>query len=193
MVFDKFVNNTIIFSQLYKDKQIKPVWGKHRGGIKAEKDIEEILQTIDPNISPDDFISDAFDIMSISRLITLGFSPKDSEQKRKFEIVSEKFLTNSLKEEILINCTSTLSILENIDYQIITKRSKQNAEEIIGNTAILSIRYKDFYKNDYEPPTECLNLEVTKSDLYKLKETIEKVIKSLEQLNEKVGVENEQL
>lgn len=182
MEIEVFKEYLYLFKQLYVEEKIEISWSKESAGFKTLFDIDELLPS---NMNKDDFLNASFSIIRAAQNIAVGLLPEDKEEIEQFSLVNEIFLESNQELISLINIhsSSNLKILDEIDFEILTKRSKTNPNEIISLTTCLNLFVKDLSKREDDNNIHKVSLELSIKEIKYIIETLENTLESLESIN----------
>jgi len=177
MFEDKYNKYVELFAQLYSEGKIDVRWGREIVGFRPLIKIEEIISNLDPSCSEEEFIEVALDSLHILRELALGRKPKDEE---KSEIISVAFLKDQdILDHVRVHTSSFVNTLNNIDYEISTRRNKENPNLVLGYSIILNF----LYSNPIDPEeNNRFSIELTTKELRQLVKKFTEIIESVEKL-----------
>ncbi|MFU7590101.1 hypothetical protein ACMX9J_14350 [Priestia sp. RMT2NF4] len=178
-----YITYVELFSKLYSEGQIEIKWLNHSAQFRATEEVEEEIQK-SVNISHEEFIKVAFEIVRISQALATGINPKNYDRD-KIKIISEIFLTPERLEFINVHCYSKNNVLEGFDYDILTKRSQEKPTEVLAYTALLNFISADVYGEKENDNYNKLTLELSKKEMLKLIENLKGIYSNMESLEKK--------
>lgn len=171
MQIERFQQYLDLFLHFFKEEKLKVNWRENPMTFSTKSSIKDSLKHYDPNLEEQEFIQTIFMILQISKAISIEdeHAIENIEQEFK-ELVSEKFLNDlNLKNEVATQILTRGSHIENLKYEILTKRSERNPQHILGYSFLLSIDYKDDSENKSK-----LLLELSSGELSKFIEVLQK-------------------
>lgn len=174
-----------IFVGLYKEKQILIDLRGNQTIIRSKKELRNILDRINPNIDEEQFVETVFKIIDIAKSITTGTAEllKEEIEDDYIDLVNNYFLQDqSIKNTIATDSLITQDYIGNIEYEILTKRNRQNVSEILGYTLQLKIEIKNSTQD-----TKRIVCELSKDEVSKLIEILQGAIEDIKLLTDELG------
>jgi|GEM_PF-7056130 len=176
---EKFEDYLEIFIQLYNDKKIDINWRDNPMTFRTDVDFGSYLKTIDPTLNEKEFIGSIFRILRISKKITTESENEIKEDQEIIDLVSEKFLYDSdFKSNIASKILTNGNYIDDFNYEVLTKRDKNNPENILGYSALLNIDYKNSTKDK-----EKILLELSEEELSVLIDKLQEVKQDIKVLS----------
>lgn len=170
-----------IFIDLYIKNIIIVKWFSEGVRIEAhDYNLKKELETIDDKIILDDFIGQVFYILNEARRIVLKNDNTYDYDSEKIIIIKEILQRcPQLIDDIKVKCTSKQNLLDNFDYEILTKRNKNDINEILTYSILINLElFNDDSKN-----------KGNHKILFELAETdVENMIKVLQEALEKLQI-----
>ncbi|WP_141434402.1 hypothetical protein [Bacillus sp. 03113] len=193
MEINKYIEYVKYFSYLFNEKDISVMWRQKNVGINFSIDIESELPKINSSFNEKEFMEISFEILSLSRLISrrefldddlreVNDKTEDIKFLDKIDIISEYFLNDDLIQYINVQTQSITNVLDEVDYEILTKRSKKTPEEIISHSLLLRLSVRDNYSKEDQDNVERITVELTKSEVEKTIELLNEALSSLEKI-----------
>ncbi|MUT64919.1 hypothetical protein [Paenibacillus sp. NEAU-GSW1] len=181
MTLEQFRRYVELFSQFYKDGKVGAKWGREQVYFRPTIDLDEELPKIDSTFSEEEFVDVAFIILKVVRDLSNGVSSKNIDEA-KIQIISEIFLNQNedVLEHARIRSTSVINTFEEIDYEIATKRSKEDPNYIIGTSVILSLVYNDSIKPD---SNHRFALELSTKELKEIVKVLEEAVDTIKKID----------
>lgn len=151
-------------ANLYDNGKIELVWRRESSGVRSTVELNEELSQLGLNVNEQEFVRVAFDVMRIARAISIGEEITD-EESALVEAVKEHFLqgNKNLLDFINVHSTSLVGTLDDIDYEILTKRKKSNPKETLSHTVMVKFYVTDTDERDRT--TKQIPVELTKGEL----------------------------
>jgi len=174
-----------IFVGLYKEKQILIDLRGNQTIIRSKEELRNILDRINPNIDEEQFVETVFKIIDIAKSITTGTAEllKEEIEDDYIDLVNNYFLQDqSIKNTIATDSLITQDYIGNIEYEILTKRNRQNVSEILGYTLQLKIEIKNSTQD-----TKRIVCELSKDEVSKLIEILQGAIEDIKLLTDELG------
>lgn len=174
-----------IFVGLYKEKQILIDLRGNQTIIRPKEELRNILDRINPNIDEEQFVETVFKIIDIAKSITTGTAEllKEEIEDDYIDLVNNYFLQDqSIKNTIATDSLITQDYIGNIEYEILTKRNRQNVSEILGYTLQLKIEIKNSTQD-----TKRIVCELSKDEVSKLIEILQGAIEDIKLLTDELG------
>lgn len=174
-----------IFVGLYKEKQILIDLRGNQTIIRSKEELRNILDRINPNIDEEQFVETVFKIIDIAKSITTGTAEllKEEIEDDYIDLVNNYFLQDqSIKNTISTDSLITQDYIGNIEYEILTKRNRQNVSEILGYTLQLKIEIKNSTQD-----TKRIVCELSKDEVSKLIEILQGAIEDIKLLTDELG------
>lgn len=169
-----------LFLELYGNGDLEVDWRKDSTGLRSLIDLDDRLLKKKCDFDKEEFISATFEIIQASRSIALGEKPSDITEDQK-NLILNKFLSNDeTVQNIILGSTSNNMVFEDLDYEILTKRSKYDPNNILCYTILLNFNYK------HGESQESINIELTKGQLKKIIKEYETILSHL------LKIENEE-
>ena len=170
-----------IFIDLYIKNIIIVKWFSEGVRIEAhDYNLKKELEAIDDKINLDDFIGQVFYILNEARRIVLKNDGTYDYDSEKIIIIKEILQRcPQLIDDIKVKCTSKQNLLDNFDYEILTKRNKNDINEILTYSILINLElFNDDSKN-----------KGNHKILFELAETdVENMIKVLQEALEKLQI-----
>ncbi|ORX22380.1 hypothetical protein BVF91_11960 [Thermoanaerobacterium sp. PSU-2] len=170
-----------IFIDLYIKNIIIVKWFSEGVRIEAhDYNLKKELEAIDDKINLDDFIGQVFYILNEARRIVLKNDGTYDYDSEKIIIIKEILQRcPQLIDDIKVKCTSKQNLFDNFDYEILTKRNKNDINEILTYSILINLElFNDDSKN-----------KGNHKILFELAETdVENMIKVLQEALEKLQI-----
>lgn len=197
MNLNKYTEYVKCFSQLYHNNEIEILWRKNNGGLNVKLDLKNELPNINPSFKENEFIDVAFEVISISRMIAIDndlYLKNDINDKRfenkncdisvidKIKVIKENFLNDKLIHYINVQTSSITNIMEDINIDILTKRSRKEPSKIITYSALLSLYIRDNHTNIDDEVSDRITVELTEQDIRNTINHLTKALVALENL-----------
>ncbi|NSL52964.1 hypothetical protein [Calidifontibacillus erzurumensis] len=176
-LFEKYLN---LFIQLYKDNQLIVDWRDNRANFKMRKKPETLISGIESNANEEEFIKSVFTIIDITK--SLASSSEDSIEwdSEIVDLVKNVILSDeNIWGEITAKVLCQNEYIDDIKYEILTKRSIDNPNCILSYSIQLSLDIKG--QNDES--TDRIIVELTKDELINFKNLLEDIIQKLESIH----------
>lgn len=175
------------FAELLKgfiDRDIVRIdWGKSNQGLKLSKTAKEKLKESEYPITEEEFAEISFEIIYICIALSAGTINIMEFEESKVDIVKSNFLTDDLKDEINIKTSSSSKVVEEFNYQILTKRNVNNPEDIITYSILLEILSNEPRLSTRDSKyLDNINLEVSEKQLRDLIKTLTQIIDNVHML-----------
>lgn len=170
-----------IFIDLYIKNIIIIKWFSEGVRIEAhDYNLKKELEAIDDKIILDDFIGQVFYILNEARRIVLKNDDNYDYDSEKMIVIKEILQhCPQLIDDIKVKCTSNQNLLDKFDYEILTKRNKNDINEILTYSILINL---EFFNDDSKNKG---NHKI----LFELAETdIENMIKVLQEALEKLQI-----
>ncbi|EJQ20144.1 hypothetical protein [Bacillus cereus] len=166
-----------LFSKLYFSDDILVTWGQE-ATLKLSPNVDTELEKLNFNITKEDFVNECFKIISLATKLASG-NTEILHEKKEAPLVNEYLLTNKeLLQHINVQTTSNIQVIEDIDYELLTKRYKENIQDILGYSIAISLDTNNKEKTDRNR----LNIELSKTDAKNLIELLNKALVDVESL-----------
>lgn len=174
-----------VFTDLYSQDKISVKWRKESAGLRLQVNLADELARIDSSFIEEEFLEVAFLVIRVTKEIVIGETPEEIDSN-KLDIIRKLFLNDpDFIEYIYIQASSKVSVVENIDYEILTKRSEKNPNEIKGYSSLVNLVIGDSYERGDDSNFKRLLVEVTKYELKHTIKTLQNILEELENLNKK--------
>lgn len=179
-----FIESVKLFNELYKNKDIIVVWRRNKIELKVKTDLNKKLKEMNTELSEEKFIENTFEIIHICKLNALGININNEEEidPFKYDIIKQHLLNKDFLDELNIQLTSTANLIDETDFEILTKRSKENTSNIITHTVLLNLFARNTFTEEGNS-LKLVNIELSKKQLNELVEKLKNVIEDLEKLD----------
>lgn len=142
--------------ELLKNEDLKVKWSKQ--GFSIQITNEEFFDTLEEE-EREPLIKSIFNLFKKVRQHLEG-KEIDDEYIKYIDALIEK--VDYIKDNFIIYRNSNAYILEDCDFEIITKRSKKKIEDVLGYSTLVSL--KAFHATDIEK-TKSLTFDISEHDL----------------------------
>ncbi|MBU4639423.1 hypothetical protein [Bacillus toyonensis] len=172
---EKFLEFVKVFSELHSSEDILITWGAE-ATLKLSTRIDLELEKF--NLTKEEFANECFKIITIASNIASGNINLRAEEE-EVQIVNDIFLQDKdLLQYINVHTTSQSQILDEADYELLTKRYKKHINEVLTYSIGLSVNTNNSQRNNKKH----INLELSKSDAKQLIEILNQALVDIEQL-----------
>ncbi|MGG1073117.1 hypothetical protein ABE178_25360 [Priestia megaterium] len=184
-----------LFTKLFKNDDISVVWKSRGGSVRTDIDLEDELSKIDDSLSEDDFFQLSFEIISLARLIAMGNVTQEEEEgtevennddeisfSHKIDLISEYFITQELIDHINVQTQPLTNVIDEFDYEIITKRNKKDPSKIMSYSVMLNLLLRDNFSNLDNGQVERVAVEMTEKEIRDTIEMLQESLTALEKM-----------
>lgn len=197
MDFKRYLEYVKYISQLLNEKNIEILWRQNNGGLNVKIDLETELPKVNPSFIEEEFIEVTFEVIAISRLIAIdnvldeknGYKDIKNVSKNtdislidKIQIIKENFLNDKLIQYINVQTQSITNVLEDINFDILTKRSRKNPSKVITYSALLSLYIRDGHTNVDNEVADKITVELTEQDILNTIDLLNDTLSSMEKI-----------
>ena len=179
----KYIN---VLADFLDDGKVEILWKRNGAAFRVNVDLESELSQINEGLSESEFLQTAFDVFQAAKAISHGEKENSNVDEEWANIVSQHFIRNDkdLIDYILIHSTSAAKVLNEIDYEILTKRNKVNPTEVLTHSILINIFVNDVTDKQDESPTDKLSVELTKAEIEELMQKCNSILGELSLLDD---------
>ncbi|HET7626931.1 MAG TPA: hypothetical protein VFK44_00965 [Bacillales bacterium] len=183
MDLERFMSYFDTLFTFYASNQISIRWKRNAMGIISSVDLESELKQADSSFSEEEFLDVAFETLSLVKSIVME-EPISAAQE-KIEAVEKTFLKDKKDREfIYIQCSTNLNSIDEIDYEVLTKRNENNFNNVAAYSSLLNIKYSDPDISRTESPNK-LVVELSRKEIEVLIKDFQKILETLNDLERK--------
>ena len=168
------------FVKMFDDKEINVTWRKDGVSFRSNVNLTQSLSDINPELTEEEFVNTVFRIAVVAQQIANN-KDIDSEEEVLSELVLTLFLEErpELRNFILVHTSSQMRVLENVEYQIVTKMDSSDASKALANTMLLNIVTRDISKTEDDYALSNICLELSSKDINDILVLLKKSIDDL--------------
>lgn len=173
-----------VLSDLYSDQRVEINWSRGNVSFRAKMDLSEYLASMD--IEHDEFVQVAFDALFTARALAIGENVSKAHwDEELLNAVKVNLLDRnpSLVHNIVIRNSPVAPVLNDIEFEVLTKRSKSVPEDVLMYSGLLHLFIKDNFTNSEETTGSTVSIELTKTDIENLIGSLQKLTSQIDALN----------
>ncbi|MFZ3170375.1 MAG: hypothetical protein WA118_00075 [Carboxydocellales bacterium] len=177
MKIERKLKYATLFIKLFSEGMVEPKFSKQSTGITANVDLEIEIPKHEASFKTQEFLEVSFSILNLARDIV---TKENDYNDKELASVAQEFLENNpkMREDITIKYLSNLDILQSTEYEIMTKRNRNDIQKIEAYSILLSIEISG--KNDEGVIGHAV--ELTRTDAEKLIQNLENALEEIKEL-----------
>lgn len=173
-----------LFVKLALEGKLNIVWQRSSAKIGTDAGLKDELKKNEIEVKESDFIQCSFEFINELRAYVLNLDKTEIEGKD--ENLIGKFLEEKpdIKDDIIVRSTSNNNLISDIDYEILTKRNKDDLTQIDTYSALLNITYQTLNENENGSIERNVTVELSKEDLQDTINKLKEILGKIEEVGE---------
>ncbi|MFD2654633.1 hypothetical protein [Gracilibacillus thailandensis] len=170
-----------IISKMANEGEIEFKFFQDSARIRIKSDeFDESLKNYNFDGDRESFADQLDEFLTLAKDVALG-NPTEEYSEESIELIKNNYLNDERINLINLQLRSHNNILEEVDTDIITKRSKTNSKSIISYNGLITLITRETHVDDVSD-YDVLHLELTKKQIDTLIDELSKARKSIESI-----------
>lgn len=171
-------------AKLFDEGKVEFAWWRDGGRFRSTVSLEEELSRLDVGVSEEDFVRFTFKTLATAQAVSIGDDGILNEDPELSDIIQEYFLRGNqdLMDYINVHSTSNATVLDDFDYEILTKRGKSNPKKVLTHTALVNFYTLELGKEDIT--VERVSIELTRKEIEQVIEQCRTILNQLSELEQ---------